>query len=600
MRSSWNSPGRFRGGRARSSARLSSLGPPGGPPGTRCCARWLGERHDDAAAHAQAAAPALALSRDDQPLQLPVRDVHSHLRRTRTAEGSWVGGVPPRRRSVPGPRARLAARHRRAALEPSAATNDPAPEGTRSHGAVQLQRDHARPPPAHRPHRERTGRAPRLARRDDGRHVRADPRRGRARQGDRQPRRLCRSEAACRQRPPAGHALVHGPQGQHRGDSRAGAARDARRRGRDQPAAPRVQRSRARDGGAVAVRPGGGAGRGAALPCRDCRRRGGRRVHRVRRRGARGEPDADARGSSVERVPSSLHARLRHRPRQRAAVLHRSVHHPALRRHRARQSLRAVARGTVVGRAVSPFSRGHPDRSATRAVPGLRSEVEPVTRTRPIAVAIMAKAPLPGQVKTRLCPPLSPDEAAGLYRCFLLDKIQQVRALARARPVIAYAPEEAGQIFGTMAPDLELLPQRGADLGVRLTGILERLLEAGHDGAVAIDSDTPTLPIHLLQQAVDRLADDPALDGVLGPTEDGGYYLIGLKAPQPVLFTDMPWSTADVLPETIRRAEGRRLRLAQLRPWYDVDTPEDLDRLRSELASTEALVAPFTRRFFQS
>jgi len=223
-----------------------------------------------------------------------------------------------------------------------------------------------------------------------------------------------------------------------------------------------------------------------------------------------------------------------------------------------------------------------------------------VTRTRPIAVAIMAKAPLPGQVKTRLCPPLSPDEAAGLYRCFLLDKIQQVRALARARPVIAYAPEEAGQIFGTMAPDLELLPQRGADLGVRLTGILERLLEAGHDGAVAIDSDTPTLPIHLLQQAVDRLADDPALDGVLGPTEDGGYYLIGLKAPQPVLFTDMPWSTADVLPETIRRAEGRRLRLAQLRPWYDVDTPEDLDRLRSELASTEALVAPFTRRFFQS
>jgi uncharacterized protein len=222
-----------------------------------------------------------------------------------------------------------------------------------------------------------------------------------------------------------------------------------------------------------------------------------------------------------------------------------------------------------------------------------------VTRTRPIAVAIMAKAPLPGQVKTRLCPPLSPDEAAGLYRCFLLDKIQQVRALERAQPVIAYAPEDAGQIFGAMAPDLELLPQRGANLGVRLTGILERLLEAGHDGAVAIDSDTPTLPVRLLQQAVDRLADDPALDVVLGPTEDGGYYLIGLKAPQPVLFTDMPWSTADVLPETVRRAEGRRLRLAQLPPWYDVDTSEDLDRLRAELARSEARVAPFTRRFFQ-
>jgi len=212
----------------------------------------------------------------------------------------------------------------------------------------------------------------------------------------------------------------------------------------------------------------------------------------------------------------------------------------------------------------------------------------------------MAKAPLPGQVKTRLCPPLSPDEAAGLYRCFLLDKIQQVRALEHAQPVIAYAPEDAGEIFAAMAPDLELLPQRGPDLGVRLTGILEQLLQSGHDGAVAIDSDTPTLPVRLLQQAVDRLADDEDVDVMLGPTEDGGYYLIGLKAPQPVLFTDMPWSTADVLPETLRRAERRSLRLAQLRPWYDVDTPDDLNRLRSELAITEAQVAPFTRRFLQS
>ena len=222
-----------------------------------------------------------------------------------------------------------------------------------------------------------------------------------------------------------------------------------------------------------------------------------------------------------------------------------------------------------------------------------------MTRTRPIAVAIMAKAPLAGQVKTRLCPPLSPDEAAGLYRCFLLDKIQQVRALERARPVIAYAPEDAGPIFEAMAPDLELLPQRGVDLGVRLTGILDRLLGSGHDGAIAIDSDTPTLPVRMLQQAVDRLADDPELDVLLGPTEDGGYYLIGLKAPQPVLFTDMPWSTADVLLETVRRAEGRRLRLAQLPPWYDVDTSEDLDRLRVELDRSEAQIAPHTRRFLQ-
>jgi rSAM/selenodomain-associated transferase 1 len=218
-----------------------------------------------------------------------------------------------------------------------------------------------------------------------------------------------------------------------------------------------------------------------------------------------------------------------------------------------------------------------------------------VTRAS-IAVAIMAKAPLAGQVKTRLCPPLSPDEAAGLYRCFLLDKIQQVRALERARPVIAYAPEDCGEIFGALAPDLSLLPQQGPDLGVRLTGILDRLLASGHDGALAIDSDTPTLPVSLLQQAVDLLA-DPELDVVVGPTEDGGYYLIGLRAPQPELFTEMPWSTRAVLPETMHRARSRGLRLVQLPPWYDVDTPDDLDRLRVELAKTEARMAPHSRRF---
>ena len=170
-----------------------------------------------------------------------------------------------------------------------------------------------------------------------------------------------------------------------------------------------------------------------------------------------------------------------------------------------------------------------------------------------VAVAIMAKAPLAGQVKTRLCPPLSPAEAAGLYRCFLLDKIEQVRALAQATPVVAYAPPDHGAMFSALAPDLALLPQQGPDLGVRLAGVLRRLLESGHHGAVAIDSDTPTLPVTLLQRAVDALA-DPAIDVVVGPTEDGGYYLIGVRAPQPELFVEMPWSTPDVLAETTHRA----------------------------------------------
>lgn len=208
----------------------------------------------------------------------------------------------------------------------------------------------------------------------------------------------------------------------------------------------------------------------------------------------------------------------------------------------------------------------------------------------------MAKAPVAGRVKTRLCPPLSPHEAAGLARCFLLDKIHQVRMLEGAAPVIAYAPEDSRDLFGRLAPGFLLLPQQGADLGARLTCGLELLLAAGHGGALAIDSDTPTLPVAFLQQAVDLLA-DPAADVVVGPTEDGGYYLIGLRAPQPGLFVEMPWSTSDVLSETIRRARRLGLRLTQLPAWHDVDTPRDLDRLRAELGESVGSRAAHTRRF---
>lgn len=204
---------------------------------------------------------------------------------------------------------------------------------------------------------------------------------------------------------------------------------------------------------------------------------------------------------------------------------------------------------------------------------------------------------MPGQAKTRLCPPLSPDEAAGLSRSFLLDKIEQVRALERATPVLAYTPEDSRDLFAALAPDFVLLPQQGPDLGARLSTGLERLLASDrHGGVLLIDSDTPTLPVELLQRAVDLLA-DPAVDIVLGPTEDGGYYLIGLKAPQPALFVGMPWSTPEVLPETLRRARLRNLRLAQLPSWHDVDVPSDLDRLRAELAGEDGARAAHTRRF---
>ncbi len=212
----------------------------------------------------------------------------------------------------------------------------------------------------------------------------------------------------------------------------------------------------------------------------------------------------------------------------------------------------------------------------------------------PVAVAIMAKAPRAGEVKTRLCPPLSLADAAELYRRFLLDKIEQVRSLRTASLAIAYTPAEARAFFEEVAPGFVLVPQRGADLGDRLANSLGELLNKGHRGALAIDSDTPTLPLGFLQQALD-LVTTPEIDVVLGPTEDGGYYLIGLRTVHRELFEAMVWSTSQVLPETMRRADAKGLRVACLPPWYDIDTPEDLARL--EKAASDGDVPRHTRRF---
>ncbi len=215
-----------------------------------------------------------------------------------------------------------------------------------------------------------------------------------------------------------------------------------------------------------------------------------------------------------------------------------------------------------------------------------------------VALAIMAKAPMAGAVKTRLCPPLSPEDAAALYRCFLLDKIMQVRSLEGARTVIAFTPDTERDLFEELAPGVQLVEQRGNDLGDRLLNSLDELLGRGHIGAIAIDSDTPTLPTEFLRQAIDLVV-EPEIDVVLGPSDDGGYYLIGMRKIWPDLFDAMPWSTPRVLPETMRRAEARGLRVACLPSWFDVDNPEDLDRLVASLANADGQGPHHTRQFFE-
>jgi hypothetical protein len=211
----------------------------------------------------------------------------------------------------------------------------------------------------------------------------------------------------------------------------------------------------------------------------------------------------------------------------------------------------------------------------------------------------MAKAPQPGQVKTRLCPPLSHREAAELYRCFLVDKIAQVNALQRADAVVSYTPTDAKSWFEHLTPaHFMLIPQHGDDLGGRIIFTFDQLFRQGYARVIVIDSDTPTLPTAYLEQAL-RLIAAAENDVVLGPTEDGGYYLIGLRQAYRELFEQMPWSTSQVFPETRRRSELYGLTVACTDYWYDVDTPEDLARLRASLDQIQDGVVRQTRQFLQ-
>jgi uncharacterized protein len=212
------------------------------------------------------------------------------------------------------------------------------------------------------------------------------------------------------------------------------------------------------------------------------------------------------------------------------------------------------------------------------------------------AIAIVAKAPRPGAVKTRLCPPLTAEDAAELYRAFVADKVEQVRSVTAARGAIVYTPDEGRGFFERLAPDLLLIPQQGTDLGARLVTSFDWFFGEGYPAAAFIDSDSPTLPREFLLQALDLMA-SPDVDVVLGPSADGGYYLIGLRKACPELFMRMPWSTPRIFAETMARAQQLGLRVASLPPWFDVDTGLDLERLECSLRNTPGPAPRHTRRF---
>lgn len=208
---------------------------------------------------------------------------------------------------------------------------------------------------------------------------------------------------------------------------------------------------------------------------------------------------------------------------------------------------------------------------------------------------VVAKRPAAGQTKTRLCPPLTGDAAAALYACFLRDTLDIMRQVPDVLCGIGYLPDDAAGYFQALAPDMALTPQRGAGLGERLDHLLTHALESGAQQAVVMDSDSPTLPAEYLVQAFTALDGDA--DVVLGPCDDGGYYLIGLKRPQPRLLRDVEMSTPDVARDTLVLAEQLGLKVTLLPTWYDVDTVAELDRLRAEVATLPIAVARHTRAF---
>jgi uncharacterized protein len=201
----------------------------------------------------------------------------------------------------------------------------------------------------------------------------------------------------------------------------------------------------------------------------------------------------------------------------------------------------------------------------------------------------MARVPGLEPVKSRLHPSLEPEMAALLYRCFLLDRLEEVAGVAGVCPVFAFSPPWAQAQARALAPaGVELVAQRGADLSARMSALLGDLLAAGHPGAMVMGADIPTLPRAHLDEAARVLAEDAA-DVVIGPAEDGGYYLIGLRRSQPALFSAMPWSTDRVMALTMTRARRLALRTHVLPEWFDVDTETDLRRLRDELRSGAAV-----------
>ncbi len=199
------------------------------------------------------------------------------------------------------------------------------------------------------------------------------------------------------------------------------------------------------------------------------------------------------------------------------------------------------------------------------------------------ALVLMARAPEEGKVKTRLQPALTPAQCTSLYKAFLGDAIALTAYIQEFTPFMAYTPVSSAAIFEQLAPPgMELLPQRGDGLGAVMDNIINGLLSRGFPRVVLIGSDIPALQPQTVRRSLALLEKS---DVCLGPSRDGGYYLIGAQKQVSALFQDVPWSTPRVLKVTLDRAKQAGLSVELLEEMGDVDVPKNLEMLSNEIAA---------------
>lgn len=217
--------------------------------------------------------------------------------------------------------------------------------------------------------------------------------------------------------------------------------------------------------------------------------------------------------------------------------------------------------------------------------------MEPPTPQTPTALIVFAKRPASGRVKTRLTPVLTANEAARLYRAFLLDALDQYLELDVDVRLYLTPPGNGTSIEGVPA-SIDAFEQMGPGLGARMRHAFDETFAAGYERVVVIGTDHPTLPSAFIEEAFVALDAPPTI--CLGPSTDGGYYLLGMNTFYPALFEEMVYSHDRVFADTLARAARTGAHLAVLPRWYDVDEPDDLQRLLDDLTETPDR-APRTR-----